>query len=74
MGISRSGSTTMSYLMREYQLSLAEAYHHVKTRRSCVKPNKGFRRQLELYEEYLGKGELEELGGVLQHLHLEPPL
>ncbi|XP_063673842.1 protein phosphatase Slingshot-like isoform X2 [Bolinopsis microptera] len=51
MGISRSGSTTMSYLMREYDMSLSDASSFVKHRRSCVKPNWGFQKQLELYQK-----------------------
>ncbi|KAL5261244.1 hypothetical protein ACHWQZ_G007076 [Mnemiopsis leidyi] len=51
MGISRSGSTTISYLMREYGMSLSDATSFVKHRRSCVKPNVGFQKQLEFYQE-----------------------
>ena len=51
MGISRSGSTTISYLMREYGMSLSDAATYVKHRRSCVKPNVGFQKQLEFYQE-----------------------
>ena len=58
MGVSRSGSTTISYLMKEYSLSLSEATSHVQGQRSCVKPNSGFMQQLRFYEKTLG-----ELGG-----------
>ena len=53
MGISRSGSTTISYLMREYGMSLSEATSFVKSRRSCVKPNTGFQKQLEFYQKII---------------------
>ncbi|CAF1650639.1 unnamed protein product, partial [Adineta ricciae] len=53
MGISRSASTVIAYLMKEYNQTLTTAFEHVKTRRSCVQPNDGFRNQLVVYEGIL---------------------
>ncbi len=53
MGISRSASTVLSYLMKENNHSFADALEHVKKRRSCVNPNGGFRNQLLIYEGIL---------------------
>lgn len=54
MGISRSATVTISYVMKEYDLSLSEALCKVKQCRSIVNPNKSFRKQLEVYEGILG--------------------
>ncbi|CAF4803183.1 unnamed protein product [Rotaria sp. Silwood1] len=53
MGISRSASTVLAYLMKENNQSLADALEHVKKRRSCINPNGGFRNQLVIYEGIL---------------------
>ncbi|CAF1042675.1 unnamed protein product [Adineta steineri] len=53
MGISRSASTVLAYLMKENNHSLADALEHVKKRRSCINPNGGFRNQLIIYEGIL---------------------
>ncbi|CAF2821147.1 unnamed protein product [Rotaria sp. Silwood2] len=53
MGISRSASTVLAYLMKENNHSLADALEHVKKRRSCINPNGGFRNQLVIYEGIL---------------------
>lgn len=53
MGISRSASTVLAYLMKENNHSFADALEHVKKRRSCVNPNGSFRNQLQIYEGIL---------------------
>ncbi|CAF1041590.1 unnamed protein product [Rotaria sp. Silwood1] len=53
MGISRSASTVLAYLMKENNHSFADALEHVKKRRSCINPNGGFRNQLLIYEGIL---------------------
>jgi len=53
MGISRSASTVLAYLMKEHNHSFADALEHVKKRRSCINPNGGFRNQLLIYEGIL---------------------
>jgi predicted protein tyrosine phosphatase len=45
-GVSRSASAVIYALMKLDSMSLAAAYRHVKSRRSCIRPNAGFMRQL----------------------------
>ena len=40
--------------MKEYEMDLAQTLIHVQERRSIVNPNKGFIKQLEVYEGMLG--------------------
>ncbi len=54
MGISRSATVTIAYVMKKYAWSLDKALDVVKTRRTIVKPNKSFLKQLEVYEGILG--------------------
>ena len=49
MGVSRSASVVVAYAMKAYDWDLAKALHHVKMRRSCVKPNASFMEQLKIY-------------------------
>lgn len=47
-GVSRSSSVVVAYLIRFRHLTLEQAYLlHVKERRPCVDPNRGFWRQLQ---------------------------
>jgi protein phosphatase slingshot len=39
--------------MKESNHSFLDALEHVKTRRSCINPNGGFRNQLLIYEGIL---------------------
>lgn len=55
MGVSRSSSVVIAYLMRYHQMTFDQAYDHSKKRRSQVNPNRGFRMQLKIYERELGK-------------------
>lgn len=52
-GVSRSASICIAYLMKYNKLSLLEAYNYVKLRRSRIKPNCGFFKQLIEYEKQL---------------------
>ena len=54
MGISRSATVVISYMMKEYEMELDQTLIHVQERRSIVNPNKGFIKQLEVYEGMLG--------------------
>lgn len=49
-GVSRSASICIAYLMKHHNLSLLEAYNHVKEKRSSIRPNCNFFRQLMDYE------------------------
>ncbi len=53
MGVSRSASVVLAYIMKEYGYSLEEAYDFVKQKRTCINPNEGFRNQLATYESIL---------------------
>ncbi|KAI6647140.1 Protein phosphatase Slingshot-like protein 2-like [Oopsacas minuta] len=53
MGVSRSASTVIAFLMKELNMSLESGISHVKERRNCIKPNKGFLEQLKTYEGIL---------------------
>ncbi|GFR97065.1 protein phosphatase Slingshot [Elysia marginata] len=53
MGISRSASTVMAFLMKDRRWSVDEAYKFVKSKRSIVRPNDGFMEQLNMYEGIL---------------------
>ncbi|AHA46198.1 dual specificity protein phosphatase [Insectomime virus] len=46
MGISRSSTCVIAYLMLKKGMSLRDAYNLVKNQRSCISPNPGFLAQL----------------------------
>lgn len=48
-GISRSSSTVIAYIMKEYGWSLNTALNHVKQQRNCITPNAGFMEQLHTF-------------------------
>ncbi len=50
MGISRSTTIVIAYLMNHFKLSLHEAYDFVKEKRPIISPNVGFINQLKDYE------------------------
>ena len=54
MGVSRSASMVIAYLMKENLWKLEVAFIHVKKLRSIVYPNLGFQKQLKKYEIRLG--------------------
>lgn len=47
MGVSRSATIVIAYLIRKYKCSYEKAYKKVKDRRQIVKPNSGFVMQLK---------------------------
>lgn len=53
MGISRSASTVIAYAMKQYHWPLDVALAYVKERRSIIKPNEGFMKQLQTYSGIL---------------------
>lgn len=53
MGISRSASVVIAYVMKAYDWNLERALEFVKTKRGCIKPNSGFLKQLEIYQGIL---------------------
>ena len=70
MGISRSGSTTIAYLMRENMRSLEETLSDVVKHRNCVKPNPGFMKQLKHYEQIIQNKQNIELQEVLNNVDI----
>ena len=54
MGISRSSSFVIFYLMKEEKWDYETCYNFVKKKRPCIDPNYGFERQLkEYYYKYV---------------------
>lgn len=53
MGISRSSTVVIAWLMSRYQLSLQSAYGHVRAVRPHIKPNRYFHQQLLNLEQDL---------------------
>ncbi|XP_062406017.1 protein phosphatase Slingshot homolog 3 isoform X2 [Sardina pilchardus] len=53
MGVSRSASTVMAYLMKQQGMPLEEALAYVRDRRPIVQPNDGFMQQLQTYSGIL---------------------
>ena len=51
LGVSRSASLLIAYLMKYKNMSLKTAYDFVSSKRPCVRPNPGFWRQLTDYEK-----------------------
>ena len=49
-GVSRSASFCIGYMIKYHHLSLKEAYNFVKEKRTVIRPNIGFFRQLIDYE------------------------
>ena len=53
LGVSRSTTFVIAYLMKYANLTTDEAFEFVKNKRSSIKPNDGFMRQLRMYEKIL---------------------
>lgn len=56
LGVSRSSTISIAYLIQEKKWTLQEAYEFLKDKRTCIRPNRGFLKQLAIWEEMkLGK-------------------
>ena len=53
MGISRSPTIVISYLMYKKKMKYEEAYDFVKEKRKVISPNSGFQEQLKKFETIL---------------------
>lgn len=53
MGVSRSATIVIAFIMHRYHWRLAQALEYVRHKRPAVNPNKGFLEQLKCYEKYL---------------------
>lgn len=54
MGVSRSATIVISYVMKKKKMCLWEAFGYVENIRSVIHPNAGFIKQLKNYEAYIG--------------------
>lgn len=53
MGVSRSTTFVLAYLMRSKGMSYEHAFQYVQKRRPIINPNPGFIAQLKIYEKEL---------------------
>ncbi|KAM3130106.1 hypothetical protein pb186bvf_017812 [Paramecium bursaria] len=53
MGISRSSTIVIAYLIKKLSYPFAKAYNHVRKMRPIISPNIGFSKQLKEYERML---------------------
>ncbi|XP_051944945.1 protein phosphatase Slingshot homolog 3-like isoform X2 [Xyrauchen texanus] len=53
MGVSRSASTVIAFVMKQQGWTLEQALNHVRERRHIVQPNEGFLKQLQTYSGIL---------------------
>ncbi|KAJ0092529.1 hypothetical protein Patl1_25450 [Pistacia atlantica] len=53
MGISRSVTIVVAYLMKKHGMRLSQALEHVKSKRQQADPNYGFMSQLQQFEQNL---------------------
>lgn len=74
-GISRSAALVAAYIMRKELFSANDAIKFVQSKRFCVFPNEGFRRQLYEYEPILRASLAASMRGLHQphHRHHHPP-
>ena len=61
LGVSRSTTFVIAYLMKYANLTRDEAFAFVKSKRSSIKPNDGFMRQLLIYENILRENKQNEV-------------
>ena len=59
MGISRSASVVMAYLIKTQKMAFKDAQKFVKDKRKEVEPNFGFLMQLEEYDEVCNDRQIE---------------
>ena len=53
MGMSRSASLVIAFLMKEYGMDYHSARIYAKNKRKVVHPNPGFEEHLKKFEKYL---------------------
>ena len=61
LGVSRSTTFVIAYLIKYANLTTDEAFAFVKSKRSSIKPNDGFMRQLYMYERILKENQQIEI-------------
>jgi protein-tyrosine phosphatase len=53
MGVSRSATVVLAYLMKEFNWTYEQTFQFTKQKRNCINPNDGFKQQLATYESIL---------------------
>ena len=73
MGISRSATIVIAYLMNKRKMTLFDAYRYVLERRPVIRPNSSFMKQLKDYEKRLfdGKSTMDRVNKELRQIYLE---
>ncbi|XP_078660457.1 serine/threonine/tyrosine-interacting-like protein 1 [Branchiostoma floridae x Branchiostoma belcheri] len=61
LGVSRSSTVTIAYLMKQRQWTMKDAFDFLKERRQVAQPNMGFLRQLSKYEVELFGSKLTDI-------------
>jgi protein-tyrosine phosphatase len=51
MGMSRSATSVIMFIMRLFSMKLIDAFEFVKTQREATDPNEGFMEQLRIFEQ-----------------------
>lgn len=75
-GISRSATCIIAYLMQKYNWVFEKTLKFVKSKRLCVNPNEGFKKQLMQYSKELLKKQPkpvdDALAKIRRKLHQSP--
>ena len=73
MGISRSATIVIAWLMFSRRMSLFDAYLYVLRTRRIIRPNAAFLEQLEAYERKLfdGQSTLDRVNKEIRHTFLQ---
>ena len=72
MGISRSATICIAYLMKTRKMTLYDAYFYVLDRRRICRPNSAFLKQLEKYEKSLfGKSTLQRVEEEIRQIYFK---
>jgi protein-tyrosine phosphatase len=66
--VSRSASLVIAFLMKDNNWRYKEAHDYVKSRRSVIYPNFGFRKHLIKYEYQLGLISEEEMNKQIEEI------
>lgn len=67
MGVSRSASTVIAYAMKQQRWLLDVALSYVRDRRTIIKPNEGFMKQLQTYSGILSARSVLRLRSETSH-------
>lgn len=55
MGISRSASFCIAYMIKNYYMPFEDAFNFVKKKRHIIYPNRGFVKQLKIFERNVSR-------------------